>query len=46
MKKIQQMPRVISVVVVRPYRLRLGFEDGVERVIDLARDLWGLCLSL
>jgi Protein of unknown function (DUF2442) len=41
MKKIQQIPRVVSVVVVPPYGLRLGFDDGVERVVDLTRDLWG-----
>jgi len=41
MKKIQQIPHVISVEVVPPYGLRLGFDDGLERVVDLARDLWG-----
>jgi hypothetical protein len=39
-KKIQQIPRVVSVVVVPPFGRRLGFDDGVERVVDLARDLW------
>jgi hypothetical protein len=41
MKKIQQIPHVISVAVEPPYGLRLNFDDGVERVVDLAGDLWG-----
>jgi hypothetical protein len=41
MKKIPQIPHVISVMVVPPYGLRLSFDDGVERVVDLAGDLWG-----
>ncbi len=41
MKKIQRIPRVTSVTVVPPYGLRLVFDDGVERTVDLAGDLWG-----
>ena len=41
MKKIKQIPRVISVTVVPPRGLRLVFDDGVEGTVDLAGDLWG-----
>ena len=41
MKKIRQIPRVTSVTVMPPYGLRLVFDDGVERTVDLAGDLWG-----
>jgi hypothetical protein len=41
MKKLQRIPRVTSVTVVPPYGLQLVFDDGVERTVDLARDLWG-----
>jgi len=41
MKKIRQIPRVTYVTVVPPYGLRLVFDDGVERTVDLASDLWG-----
>jgi hypothetical protein len=41
MKKIRRIPRVTSVTVVPPYGLRLTFDDGIERTVDLAGDLWG-----
>jgi hypothetical protein len=33
--------RVVSVSVAAPYTVRVGFDDGVERVIDLAPILRG-----
>jgi hypothetical protein len=41
MKKRKRLPRVISVEVLAPYGLRVGFDDGVVREVDLADDLWG-----
>ena len=41
MKKTQQIPHVVSVVVVPLYGLRLHFDNGPKRVVDLPRDLWG-----
>lgn len=41
MKKVTRIPKVTEVVVVAPYGLRLTFDDGVVREVDLAEDLWG-----
>ena len=41
MKKIARIPRVTSVKVLPPYSLRLSFDDGVQRDVDLADELWG-----
>ncbi|MGH9041533.1 MAG: DUF2442 domain-containing protein [Acidimicrobiia bacterium] len=41
MKRIERIPRVTSVEVRPPYGLRVTFDDGVTRDIDLADDLWG-----
>ena len=41
MKKITKIPRVTAVEVRPPYRLRLTFDDGPTRDIDLADELWG-----
>ncbi len=41
MKKITRIPKVISVVVRPPYGLRLCFDDGLIRDVDLADELWG-----
>ena len=35
------MVAVISVEPLEAYTLRLGFDDGSERVVDLAPVLWG-----
>ena len=42
MKKIDRIPHVTAVEVLPPYGLHLIFDDGVERDVDLAGDLWGL----
>jgi len=34
-------PRVSSVAVPRDFALRLGFDDGTSREIDLRGELWG-----
>lgn len=41
MKKITTIPRVVGVDVLPPYGLRLTFDDGLVRDVDLADDLWG-----
>lgn len=35
------MVRVTHVSPIEGFRLRLGFDDGSERDVDLAGDLWG-----
>lgn len=41
MKKIVKLPRVVAVKVLPPYALRLRFDDGLVRDVDLADELWG-----
>lgn len=41
MNRIDRIPRVQEVEVVGKYRLRLTFDDGVVREVDLEDDLWG-----
>ena len=41
MKKIARIPRVTAVEVLPPYGLRLTFDDGLRRDVDLAGELWG-----
>jgi hypothetical protein len=41
MSKITRVPRVTTVEVRPPYGLRLVFDDGVAREVDLAGELWG-----
>lgn len=41
MKKIDRIPKVVAVEVLPPYALRLTFDDGIVRDVDLAADLWG-----
>lgn len=41
MKRITRIPRVIGVQVRPPYGLRVAFDDGVVRNVDLAEELWG-----
>lgn len=41
MKKIDRIPKVVDVDVVPPYGLRLTFDDGLVRQVDLVDDLWG-----
>jgi hypothetical protein len=41
MKKITKIPRVTAVQVLPPYGLRLTFDDGLTRDVDLASELWG-----
>jgi hypothetical protein len=41
MKKIDRLPRVTAVEVRPPYGLRLTFDDGTTRDVDLADSLWG-----
>jgi uncharacterized protein DUF2442 len=41
MKKLSRVPRVVEVEVRPPYGLRLTFDDGLSREIDLSEDLWG-----
>jgi len=41
MTKIARIPRVAEVEVRPPYGLRLTFDDGSARDVDLADDLWG-----
>lgn len=45
MKKITKIPRVTEVEVAAPYGLRLTFDDGVVREIDLGGELWGPMLE-
>jgi hypothetical protein len=35
------IPRVVEAEVIRPYGLRLTFDDGLVRDVDLAGELWG-----
>lgn len=41
MKKIDRIPKVVEAEVLPPYGLRLTFDDGVVRDVDLADELWG-----
>ena len=41
MTKHARIPRVVNVEVQPPYRLRVTFDDGLTRDVDLADDLWG-----
>jgi hypothetical protein len=41
MKKIKKIPRVTAVEVLRHYVLRVTFDDGLVRDVDLTDDLWG-----
>lgn len=41
MKKIDRISKVVDVDVLPPYGLRLAFDDGLVREVDLADDLWG-----
>ena len=41
MKKIAKIPRVTAVEVIPPHVLRLTFDDGLTRDVDLADELWG-----
>ena len=41
MTKHARVPRVVNVEVQPPYRLRVTFDDGLTRDVDLADDLWG-----
>jgi len=41
MKKITRIPKVTAVDVIPPHALRLTFDDGLTRDVDLAGDLWG-----
>src|SRR6266540_7392503 len=37
----QYLPAVVAATVDGPYRLRLVFDDGVTKVVDLEGELWG-----
>jgi hypothetical protein len=41
MKKLRKIPKVTTVEVFPPYRLRLIFDDGLQRDVDLTDELWG-----
>jgi Protein of unknown function (DUF2442) len=41
MNSLKTIPKVTTVQVVPPYGLRLTFDDGVVREVDLADELWG-----
>ena len=41
MKKTVRIPKIIAADVRAPYGLRLTFDDGVTREVDLADELWG-----
>jgi hypothetical protein len=41
MKSIDRIPKVVAVEVVPPHALRITFDDGLVRTVDLANDLWG-----
>ena len=41
MTKIKRIPRPVAVAVLPPYAIRVTFDDGVVRDVDLADDLWG-----
>jgi Protein of unknown function (DUF2442) len=40
MKMLRTIPKVTTVEVQPPYGLRLTFDDGVVREVDLAHELW------
>jgi hypothetical protein len=39
--KIARIPKVTAAEVKPPYGLRLTFDDGLMREVDLADELWG-----
>lgn len=41
MRKITRIPKVTDVEVIAPHGLRLTFDDGVVRDVDLSGELWG-----
>lgn len=41
MKRTTRIPKVTSVEVRPPYGLHLTFDNGLEREVDLADELWG-----
>lgn len=41
MTKLHKIPQVVHAEVRPPHGLRLTFDDGLVRVIDLADELWG-----
>ncbi len=41
MKKIKRIPHVVDVEVLRPYALRVTFDDGVVREVELEPDKRG-----
>jgi hypothetical protein len=41
MSKITSIPKVTDIQVIAPYGLRLRFDDGVVRHVDLSGELWG-----
>ncbi len=41
MTKLDRIPKVVTAEVLPPYALRLTFDDGLVREVDLADDLWG-----
>lgn len=41
MKKLAKIPKVIAVEVRHPYGLRVTFDDGVAREVDMTDELWG-----
>jgi hypothetical protein len=41
MKKLTRIPKVTAVEVRPPYGLRVSFDDGVVREVDMADELWG-----
>lgn len=41
MRKIRRIPPVTAVEVQPPYGLRVTFDDGVTRDVDLEGEMWG-----
>jgi hypothetical protein len=41
MKSFSPVPKVVAAEVLPPYGLRLEFDDGLVREVDLADELWG-----
>ncbi len=41
MKRITRIPKVTAVEVRPRYCMHLTFDDGIERDVDLAGELWG-----
>ena len=35
------IPRVVEVTVLKDYRLRVLFQDGISGTVDLSSELWG-----